>query len=289
METGFGKIGGARVRGIELELFKEAFPSTFNGSRARFQVFKTGSWQHPSYGRIKITQADLYNMKNNFDRGKRALVVDYDHGTDVRVTPEQRIAAGWIESAEVVGDGLYVTAKMTERAAKRIRDGEYRMISPTWTPDFISKETGRSMGITLLRAALTNTPFIDGMHPAVPLSERAIAVFAESAEPEVGGAVGELKLLIEGGQGVDDALRPRPDLNATEPVPSPDDFEVLSDWLEIAVVMLESHGLSRSAAYANLLNDAAINDRYRKEMTPGLHKDVYARVMKIKRDRGSAR
>lgn len=30
-----------------LALFREAFPETFEGTRARVQVFRTGQWVHP--------------------------------------------------------------------------------------------------------------------------------------------------------------------------------------------------------------------------------------------------
>lgn len=163
---------------MEIELCKEAFPETFNGTRAKVGAFRTGTFLHPEYGAFTFTRDDLGRIKRGFDRSKRALVLDYDHGTDTGTTPEERKAAGWIESLDVEGDTLVATVRLTPQAERYVRNGEYRLFSPTWTPHFKDKETGEDRGITLLRGALTNSPYIDGMMPCVALSERAATVIA---------------------------------------------------------------------------------------------------------------
>lgn len=160
-----------------IDLFREAFPEAFDGKPARLQVFKTGSWSHPQYGPINITRADLDTIVKNYETTGRAVVIDYDHGTDTGTKPEERKAAGWVKDLRVEGEGdnasLWADVGLTDEAAGYVQKGEYRFVSPTWVSSFANKETGEEQGITLLRAAITNNPFIDGMHPAVPLSERA--------------------------------------------------------------------------------------------------------------------
>lgn len=187
-----------------IDLFREAFPDTFDGKPVRLQVFKTGKWSHPSYGPIEITKADLATIVKNYETTARALVVDYDHGTDTGKTPEERKAAGWIKGLQIQEDGdsaaLYAEVEATDEAYEYVKRGEYRFFSPTWTSDFTNKETGEPQGITLLRGAITNNPFIDGMHPAVALSERAAEMMAEPKKQE--GPKREVKPITKYGRTV---------------------------------------------------------------------------------------
>lgn len=180
---------------ISVDLFREVFPDAFEGQKVRVQVFKVGEWQHPSYGPITVTREDIERMVSNFNATDRALVVDYDHGTDMGMTPEQSKAAGWIRELVVEDDGntLWAVFDATEDGAEYVRKGEYRFFSPTFVPEFTNKETGEPQGFTLLRGALTNNPFIDGMHPAVPLSERAAERMQEQMAVDGGGG-GERRL-----------------------------------------------------------------------------------------------
>lgn len=167
-----------------VKMFVEAFPETFDGKKVKVQAFKTGKWVHPQYGELEITKDDLNTTVKNFENTKRALVVDYDHGTDLGINPEEKKAAGWIRELEIkdLEDGeteLWATFDATDKAFEYIQNGEFRLFSPTWNPNYENKESGKPQGMTLLRGALTNSPFIDGMHPAVAMSERAVKVMKE--------------------------------------------------------------------------------------------------------------
>lgn len=167
----------------EIDLFRESFPDTFDGKPIRVQVFATGTWKHPKYGTMEVKLDDLKTMVKNFEETKRALVVDYDHGTDLGTNPEQSKAAGWLKELQIEEKGdiaaLYGVFEATDQAADYIKKGEYRFFSPTFNTNVADKETGKSRGMTLLRGALTNSPFIDGMFPAVALNERAAKMLAE--------------------------------------------------------------------------------------------------------------
>lgn len=165
-----------------IDLFREAFPDTFEGKPARLQVFKVGKWKHPSYGDIEVSAEDLETIVKNFEATGRAVVLDYDHGTDTSETPEGRKAAGWLRNLSVDGESLWGDFDLTEEAHEYVTNGEYRFFSPTWVSSFANKETGEDQGVTLLRGALTNNPFIDGMHPAVALSEKAAELIREAQE-----------------------------------------------------------------------------------------------------------
>ena len=88
------------------------------------------------------------------------LFIDYEHHTlTAKDAGHKAVAAGWIEAlAYMPGQGLFARVAWTEAAREHIRADEYRYISPLFTFD---KETGAVL--TLVNAALTNNPALDGL------------------------------------------------------------------------------------------------------------------------------
>ena len=187
----------------EMRRFVEAFPETFEGTRVRMQLFKTGHWEGHPDGPFDVTKGNLEVALRNFKDTGRALPVDFDHGLDYGSTPEERRAAGWIKDLELTDDGLYAEFDATSEAAEWIKGGQYRFISPTYSYSFTNKESGEDQGFTLLRAALTNVPFFDGMHPCVAMNERTsdaiasatVKVYEENAKLRAENA--ELKVKVQ--------------------------------------------------------------------------------------------
>ncbi|QLQ03231.1 MAG: hypothetical protein HZY77_10985 [Thiobacillus sp.] len=88
------------------------------------------------------------------------FVIDYEHQSlNANRNGAPAPAAGWFKRMEWRdGDGLYVIdARWTDIAAKMIATREYRYISPVFTFD----KSGNVSSI--LSAALTNTPALDGL------------------------------------------------------------------------------------------------------------------------------
>jgi len=137
------------------------------------QVFRTGTFRHPLYGKFTLTVDDLRVMVANFiahrPKPPTELSVDYEHMSAVgnQIAP----AAGWVKDLEQRGNELWATVSWTDKAAEMIRAKEYRFISPEWHMHYKDKETGKDIGACLLSMALTNRPFIEGMQP-VMLSEK---------------------------------------------------------------------------------------------------------------------
>ncbi len=152
------------------------------------QVSRLGTFSHPRYGRITLTEETVREMVANFEARRDAggdlvpLVVDYQHQS-LADDPERAIAAGWVHELIDRGTGgLWAKVQWTERAALFIGNGEYRYISPEIAFDAVNKETGQPQGVTLLAVALTNRPFFEGMAPVVLCAEAADhAVWVEPA------------------------------------------------------------------------------------------------------------
>lgn len=140
------------------------------GPRRWIQVAKTGDFFSHKYGKFSITQDDLQQMLTNFlsvtPIAPTELPVDYDHLSMDPKTPGDGKAAGWFVtgSMELRRDGkeLWAEVEFTEDGLRAIQKKEYRFISPSFIKDYVWKN-GKNIGTTLVAAAITNHPFLEGM------------------------------------------------------------------------------------------------------------------------------
>jgi Mu-like prophage I protein len=136
--------------------------------RSWAQVAKTGEFVSSRYGKFSITRDDLSEMLHNFKHVTPAapteLPVDYDHLSMDPDKPGDGIAAGWFKDLQLRenGDELWASVEWTPAAAKSIENKEYRFVSPSFVKDHTHKD-GKKIGTTLLAAAITNHPFLEGM------------------------------------------------------------------------------------------------------------------------------
>lgn len=106
----------------------------------------------------------LKNFNDITPKAPTELPVDFDHLSMDPRKPGDGIAAGWMKQLELRdgGDTLYAEVEWTPTAAKQIAEKEYRFVSPSFVKDHIHKD-GSKIGTTLLAAAITNHPFLEGM------------------------------------------------------------------------------------------------------------------------------
>lgn len=117
-----------------------------------------GEWHGHPNGSFKITAEDLKTIKENFDKQKTEIVIDYEHQT---LYGTEAPAAGWISELMIEDDKLLAKVSWTEKAAEYIKNGEYKYISPVYVFDSFDNKTNAYIGIKLHSVALTNTPFLD--------------------------------------------------------------------------------------------------------------------------------
>jgi hypothetical protein len=140
----------------------------------RIPLAVLGQFQKGSQ-KFAITRQTLSDIVANFRKRGADTVIDYEHASAFpELAGGQPIpAAGWISALDDGPDAdgiLWGSAKFTPRAVQMLRDDETRYLSPEidWTAR--DKRSGKPQGATLLSAALTLRPFLDGM-PAVALSD----------------------------------------------------------------------------------------------------------------------
>ena len=125
--------------------------------------------------KFQITRQTLSDIVSNFRKRGADTVIDYEHASAFpELAGGQPIpAAGWISALDDGPDAdgiLWGSAKFTPRAIRMLKDDETRYLSPEIDWAARDKRSGKPQGATLLSAALTLRPFLDGM-PAVALSD----------------------------------------------------------------------------------------------------------------------
>ncbi len=149
-----------------IELAARTSPET--PPRSWVQLARVGSFTSNRYGKFSITKDDLSTMLHNFDnvtpKSPTELPIDYDHLSMDPKKPGDGVAAGWMKKLELREEGteLWAQVEWTPDGAERIEKKEYRFVSPSFVKDHVHKD-GKKIGTTLIAAAITNHPFLEGM------------------------------------------------------------------------------------------------------------------------------
>jgi len=167
---------------------------TADAPRSWIQLAKTGTFHSSRYGKFSITRDDLAQMLHNFRNVTPAapteLPIDYDHLSMDPKQPGDGKAAGWLKRVELRADGeeLWGEVEWTPEAADLITNRAYRFVSPSFVKDHTHKD-GRKIGTTLLAAAITNHPFLEGMQALTLYSFSAMGDLALVETPTTAAPV----------------------------------------------------------------------------------------------------
>lgn len=150
------------------------------------QIFEEGEWVHPVRGKFIVTEEKIDEIISN--KSENDIPIDYQHGSSSNSTdPEMSKAAGWIKKlfkkTTDAGKELWAIVEWTEQAAQYIINGEFKYISPSYLENAEDHKTGKYIGGKLYAAALTNTPFIEGMAPVHARAQ--LIVLAENVAEEL--------------------------------------------------------------------------------------------------------
>ncbi|MEO8483336.1 MAG: phage protease [Acidobacteriota bacterium] len=165
----FEQDGALRLRTRSVITLEAAVADT--PASSWIQVAVCGSFKKGER-KFAITPVMLAEMVDNFSTGRHPvppteLCIDYEHLSGIDTdNPEAGKAAGWIKQLELRADDAEVWARVewTPPAAERLRAKEYKFISPEFAFNFMTP-TMDVIGCTLLAAAITNRPFLQGMEP----------------------------------------------------------------------------------------------------------------------------
>lgn len=120
------------------------------------EIARVAEGDHPSYGKLKITQQHLEKMELNFKSKVTGvdLSVNEDH--------KKNEAFGWFKDVFLSFDKqtLYGQINWNSKGTTALSEKEYRYFSPEFRFNYKHPHTGEEHGPTLLGGALTNYPFL---------------------------------------------------------------------------------------------------------------------------------
>jgi len=121
---------------------------------------------HPSGG-FKFTEAAFDQIVRNFEARETPLNVDYEHQTFNRALKGRIESAGWISHLELRENDqeLWALLSLLPDAVDAVRAKQIRQCSPVIVPEGTDRQTKEDIGFELRSLALTNDPFLDGLHP----------------------------------------------------------------------------------------------------------------------------
>jgi phage I-like protein len=133
------------------------------------EIARVAEGEHPTYGKLKITQQHLESMENNFKSKVTGvdLAVNEDH--------KKNEAFGWFKDVFLSHDKqtLYGQISWNTKGAQALSEKAYRYFSPEFRFNYVHPHTGKEYGAALLGGALTNYPFLK-MDAITELSEKEI-------------------------------------------------------------------------------------------------------------------
>lgn len=148
------------------------------------QAMPLGTYEHPQYGTIDVTNERVKRYVENIKNNVRdtQLDIDYDHkmyGGD---------AAGWVKDAADRGaDGLWLLVDFTKKAFQSIKDKAYRYFSAEYDDEWTHPKSGTTYKDVIFGGSLTNRPFLKDIMP-INLSEVFANVPVPLTNPNEGGS-----------------------------------------------------------------------------------------------------
>ena len=142
-----------------------------------------GTYKHPGYGTIKITQARNEAFVDNFNNKiyQDKLPIDAEHETKLSG------AFGWITSLNQLEDGsVDASVEWTDRGTTAIEGDRFKYFSPEWYDEWTDPATGKKHKDVLIGGAVTTRPFFKdkALKPLVA-SEMVLDIGWEEEESEI--------------------------------------------------------------------------------------------------------
>jgi len=120
------------------------------------EIARVAEGEHPTYGKLKITEENLLSMEENFKSKVTGvdLSINEDH--------KKNEAFGWFKDVFRSFDGqvLYGQVAWNPKGTTALSEKSYRYFSPEFRFNYKHPLKGTEHGATLLGGALTNYPFL---------------------------------------------------------------------------------------------------------------------------------
>jgi hypothetical protein len=151
--------------------------STLASNLIKVPFIKKGSWKHDVYGEVSFTDKDVQEVINNYKNNVTGFTpyLTLGHLDEELDSTDSHRKRGDLESIIEEGDTTYGIFKVNDSVYNSVENGEYEYSSGEFHRNFKNKDNGDSVGTTVLRVALTNSPFL-------PFGNQKIQALSNNAE-----------------------------------------------------------------------------------------------------------
>lgn len=148
---------------------------------SEIQILQSGEWNHPSYGKMKISEETMNEMIRHFqNKLRKGVYITEGHPQ----ADEELPAVGWVKDLVKKGsDTLWAVIEWTDKGMELLKSKSYKFFSPEFYFKYEDPETREKYDNVLTGGALTNRPYFKSLE-AVVLSEHNLITKKKDMEIE---------------------------------------------------------------------------------------------------------
>lgn len=145
-------------------LNKDSIEANITETKAKIPLLIKGNWHVPGFGLMSVTDEYIDTLTNNFKsnvlgfKPYATLGHPIDSPDPASIDGDRK--RGDLEDIVKEGNIVYGIYNINKETYDLLKNGEYEYSSPEIQQNFKDKQTGKVIGPTLLRTALTNAPFM---------------------------------------------------------------------------------------------------------------------------------
>lgn len=163
-------------------LNKDSIEANITETKAKIPLLIKGNWHVPGYGLMSVTDEYIDTLTNNFKSNVLGFkpYATLGHPTDspdpASIDGDRK--RGDLEDIVKEGNIVYGIYSINKETYDLLKNGEYEYSSPEIQQNFKDKQSGKVIGPTLLRTALTNAPFM-------PFNDSKAVLLSQKSNEEI--------------------------------------------------------------------------------------------------------
>ena len=209
--------------------------SVFKENQIKVPLAKVGKWKHSTYGEVTFTEKDLNQLAENYKNNATGFTpyVTFGHLDEEHHSTDSARKRGDMNDVIIEDNVAYGIFNVNKKVYDSVLNKEFTYSSGEFNRNFMDKE-GNRVGTTLLRAALTNSPFI-------PFGDVKIEALSTNSEDCPENHLSSVFLLsIDTANKKEDVIEKSDPINIEKPIDnlssdSIEDNEVLSESIAAKV------------------------------------------------------
>lgn len=151
--------------------------SLLRHNKVKVPFVKKGAWKHNVYGEVVFEDEDLNQLIKNFNNNVTGFTpyLTLGHLDEEPDSTDSHRKRGDLENIIIEEDTAFGIFNVPDNIYEAVQNGEYEYSSGEFHRGFTDKNSGDNVGTTVIRVALTNSPFL-------PFGDKKVQALSEDAE-----------------------------------------------------------------------------------------------------------